>query len=294
MDMRLPLPPTVRATLSSALSDLGDSLVVLASALWEIEPSEDSRALELFGGLSLDSSKFGQVTVCVAAASDEFNAFALVLGADAAFGPSMASLARSCVETLGRAWWLVGSSNAAALAHRSEILHVDEASYLAKNGGVAEYRDAFGLKRQLKGGEIVDYAAKRLAARKVEGERGKAPGYRELAIGLLTAVNSPNPGSDYSQMSGAAHGEATTLRSFGNIRPGLTGVATGGLNLPVTHAQLYIWILVHTIDRVLETLFQMWGPASDDVHCQWVRAVRDCQATIEQTLDGLTKIEGYP
>lgn len=284
MDKTLPLPVETRATLSAALTPLGDEIVAIASALWEVEPSAGSRVQELIQGKSLPESDFADVTISVAAATDEFNAFVWVLGGDGAYGPSMASLTRSCVETLGRAWWLMASSSAAVLAHRSAAFQVSESAYIANNKGEVARRDAFGQIRRLKGDEITAYAAERFEARRVEGEKAKAPGYRELATDLLAAVNSPNSGLDYSHLSGAAHGERTALGSFGNPRPGPPGTARVGLDLPVTHANLYIWILVHSIDRVLVSLFEMWGEASDDLHRRWARAIRPCEAILEQTL----------
>jgi hypothetical protein len=105
------------------------------------------------------------------------------------------------------------------------ILSVDEARYLARNDAVAATRGDDGEIRTLRGNEIEQAARERLARVRVEGQSGSAPGYGELATALLTAVNSPNPGLDYSQMSGAAHGERMTLASLGKERPGQNGIA---------------------------------------------------------------------
>jgi hypothetical protein len=121
---------------------------------------------------------------------DEFNAFAWVLGGDGPYGPSLGSLVRSCVETLGRAWWLMDVANSSVLAHRAAVLPVDEARYLARNDGVAATRGDDGEIRTLRGNEIEQAARERLARVRVEGESASAPGYRECP-GLPRARDGP-------------------------------------------------------------------------------------------------------
>lgn len=283
-----PLPLADRGVLAVALTGTAEALVDVASGLWEVVPSDGSRAQALLDG-SLGHSPFADVTMSLAAASDELSAFAWILGGDGAYGPSLGSLLRSCVETLGRAWWLITAEDAAVLAHRAALLALNEAGYLASNDAEAAIRGEDGELRRLRGSEISDEAERKFEEVRVAGLSARAPGYRKLAVDLLDAVDSPNSGRDYSTMSGASHGERTTLAAFGNARPGQTGLARGGLDLPINVANLFIWILLESVHRVMTTLFDMWGESSDELRRRWNTAHDDTVQIVAPTFDRLMR-----
>lgn len=277
-----PLHISDRFMLAAALTGAAEALVEVTSGLWEVAPSEGSAGHALLSG-PLYGSPFADVTISLAAASDEFSAFAWVLGGDGAYGPSLGALLRSCVEALGRAWWLMNAEDAAELAHRAALLTLDESGYLARNGGEAATRGENGEVRRLSGAEISNEARRRFEDVRVAGLSANAPGYRALAVALLDAVDSPNPGRDYSTMSGISHGEKTSLTGLANVRSGQTGLARVGLDLTIEAASLFIWILVECANQVMNTLFDMWGESSDELHRRWATAHGDAVRIIEPT-----------
>lgn len=258
MDANELVPVEVRRRLSSALIDWGTSATQIGQRLFFTDPVPGSDGAHLFGTPLRDYSALGDISLALAAGTDQFHAFARVLRLDEQFGPSLAVLVRSCVESLGRGWWILQADDSALMAHRAAAMELDEVASAVRLG--------YSTKRIMPNGQLelvedpVAEVKSHYEAVRVEGVGKTVPGYTQLAVDLLAAAGAKNPRLDYSHLSGAAHGERTTVAALGVLREEMNGdLARFALGLSHGNANTYCWIATNVLDVFMTRLIDLWG-----------------------------------
>lgn len=291
MDSLLPIPPGIRAVLSRALIDAGTSATRISSRLWEMNPKPTAPVVELLDGQEFSTSAFGAVSLSLAAGTDQYHAFSQLMRTDVHFGPSFATLARSTIESLGRGWWLLSADSAAVMNHRAAAMDLAEAQTAIKNN--VESRRFFPDGRHEAVDDPIAEARKRFDAATISGESATVPGYRALACTIMDAAGVESPATVYSHLSGAAHGERSTVGGLGSRRADSDGaVAQFQLRMPIRNARLYCWVLVHVLDVVMSRLIDLWDVQAE--RDRWVQSFARCTDTLDKTFDWLSTQEYEP
>lgn len=254
-----PLPGDRRVRTSSALIDLVRGASVLIEEMWETDPAAGSRAAEMMDGRTFRSTPFVDVSVFMAAATDQFRATATLIRVPESFSPSIAALTRSTIEVLGRASWLLAATDYQDFRHRMVAARAKELQ-LGEVRGIRVVRLASdGLVTDDAG--LVEEARAELTDARGDGQELRVPGYTALATELMEVADVDNPRAVYSFLSGASHGEASTVAGLGvpDLTSGEGRSATYTFALTSQHARTYSWALTHCLDYVIETLVEMWG-----------------------------------
>ncbi|CAN5155282.1 hypothetical protein BH11ACT4_BH11ACT4_06850 [soil metagenome] len=285
MDSSGLVPPKVRVVLSSALIDVGTAATVIGSRLWETKPGPGSRAEMLLSGGGLSSSPMVDVVMALAAGTDNFHAFSRLLRLPEEFSPSLASLARSCIESLGRGWWLLEASNPAEMLHRAAALEHAEIIAGVKRGVTMVNLMPDGTFATVD--DPIGDARRRLdAAGLVTGREQRRPGYAELAIAIMAAADVTSPAAEYSSLSGAAHGEATTISGHGVPRSGAeSAIGNFKIGLTIRNARVILWTLVHVLDVFVSRLIADWEVIGE--RDRWVTSRERAFSTFQTVFDGM-------
>lgn len=253
------LPDERRIPLSSALIDFVHNASRLLDEMWETDPRPDSRAASLMAGKPFGSTPFTDVSVFVAAGTDHFRATATLIRVPESFSPSIAALTRSTVEVLGRAWWLLGAEGPADFRHRMVAARTKELQFGQDRGVRLVRMAADGSVTEEVG--LVEEAQQELADARGDRQKLRVPGYTDLATDLMSAADVDNARAMYSFLSGASHGEASTVAGLGT--PDGTSLenqrAVFGFGLSSANARSYSWALTHCLDHVITKLVDMWG-----------------------------------
>lgn len=257
MDGRIPTPPGIQRTISSALIDLGNFWRDAGSRIVASLPPTGSQADQIRGGETVGGSYLGNVSMSLAAASDHFQALARLLRMEETFGPSIAALTRTALETLARGWWVMDAPDAAAFKHRAALMYWSEVKTAAQHA--PEHMGTRSGKR----GESVDAqqavvdALAALDAVRVDSEPDRVPKYTQLVTELLEAADDESARSEYSHLSGVAHGEVFTIGGFSSpASEGSPDIAA--LTIPSNNLFMYLWVLTQAVDLCLTRWFDLW------------------------------------
>ncbi|WP_285036585.1 hypothetical protein [Plantibacter sp. ME-Dv--P-095] len=262
MDGRLPTPPHVQQLLGNAMIDLGNAWRDAGSRLAASDPPLESEAAQVEED-TVGSSFLGPVSMSLSAASDEFQAVARLVRMDETFGPSIAALTRTTLETLGRAWWVLSATDLARSRHRAALMYLNEVKSAQRytpthiratlHDGRAEAVDAE---------PAVEEAQRDFDAVKVPGGEDKVPTYTALVTGVMEAADVDEARAEYSHLSGVAHGEVFTVGGFSRqVSPDQPDV--GSLQLPNSNLFQYIWTLTHVVDLCLLRWFELWQSTAE-------------------------------
>lgn len=258
MDGRLPTPPHVQQLLGNALIDLGNAWRDIGSRLVASEPPPESDVGQIVGDGTVGGSFLGPVSMSLAAASDEFQAVARLVRMEETFGPSVAALTRTALETLGRAWWVLSATDLAESKHRAALMHLDEVKTAKKNTPThikAMFHD--GRAEAIDPQQAVAEAQADFDAVRVPGSDDEVPSYTALVKGVMEAAGVESARSEYSHLSGVAHGEVFTVSGFSAPaspeRPDI-----GALKLPNSNLFMYLWTLTHVVDLCLLRWIDLW------------------------------------
>lgn len=242
--------------LARALLDLVLTASKIVERLWKSTPAIGSDAHERLGGRSLGSSAYTEVSAYVSAGTDYLFAFAYLLKRKEELGPSFASLTRSGIETLGRAWWLLEAKDRAQFEHRAAVMHLKDVNDFVSEGGQMERVMPDGTRSLLLDPRSEAERSKKLALG--EGKREKVPNYSTLAIALLGAADVLRPKTEYSHLSGVAHGQASVLGSFGHVVDATSGGGEFQIGLPIRNLRNYLWDLTKSLEAVVDRLINEW------------------------------------
>lgn len=266
------VPPKMRHQISRPLIDLGTAASRIGSALWESEPAQDSRASTILAGRPVSASAFSDVSIALAAGSDHYHALARLIRLEEEFGPSIAALTRSCIETLGRGWWLLESTDAAQMEHRAAAAAVKEQETAARKG-VASVRVFDDHSRRTDVADPVGEARAHLANVQVAGVTETVPGYGPLAMAIMEAAGTEKPAAMYSHLSGVAHGESSTVGGLGSRRATALAdqVAAFSMGLPIRNARTYLITLTTVLDTFMSRLIALWGIRAHEERWEQVR-----------------------
>jgi hypothetical protein len=210
-----------------------------------------------------------------AVAVDHLAAFSELLAIPASHAPSLASLARSCIETWGRAWWIMTSTSTAQAEYRARAMVVEELMTARKRGVTLLSR------------ESIEDALDRAKSERdsvVDAQSEFVPGYTALAQDLLKQAGVTDDAAAYSHLSGVAHGEAIFTESLSD-RPKDGANAPAMIGLPSKNLFVYCTELLGVTAIATHLLIQAWGlpKASGDA---FAKAVVD-------TALGLKTIRGF-
>lgn len=255
MDSSLPVPFKVRRIIGSALIDFGKTSSDIASRLWQSEPVSPG-ATALLDGKLLRDSALTDVSTALAAGTDQFHAFARLIRMPEEFGPSIAVVARGCIETLGRGWWLLDSESALQMEARALAMSEKEMEVSKAKGVEIGRVKTDGGREDLDIDEVLAELRAKIAAL---GVTERVPGYTALASAVMLAAGVEHPEREYSHLSGAAHGEFTTVSSLGNVSTDASGAPVVKLGLPISHMHMYCWTVTHVLDVVMCRLIDLWG-----------------------------------
>ncbi|UOW00321.1 hypothetical protein [Agrococcus sp. SCSIO52902] len=279
MDSLLPIPPGIRNICSRALIDVGTSATRIGSRLWETEPSSTAPLSKLLNGQELMASGFSGVSLSLAAGTDQFHAFAQLMRTDVHFGPSLATLARSTIESLGRGWWLLSADSAELMRHRATAMGLAEARAGARHG--VAVRRFFPNGRHEAVEDPIAAAQELFDAARIAGEDAAVPRYGALARAILEAAGVESPAAVYSHLSGAAHGERSTVGGLGSRNPGSDGeVAQFKLRMPIRNARMYCWVLIQVLDVTMVRLINLWDVQAE--HERWAQSYARSADTLEK------------
>lgn len=246
-----------RKILSSALIDIGTTASQIGSRAWVTPPSAGSRAESLLAGADVSEPGFSGVVSALSAGTDGFHALARVLRMPEQFGPAIATLARSCIETLGRGWWLLEAISPLELELRAAVLHLEEVRIALLRGVTIERRLPDGSSLAIPDPLGDAEARVHAVSQRANLLAPRPPGYSALAKAIMTAAGVADPSAEYSFLSGAAHGEALVIGSHSVPKAGPPGTST--LGLTIRNARLILWTLIHVVDVFIMRLIDDWG-----------------------------------
>lgn len=267
MDSSQPTPWTVRKIAASALIDLGTTASRSISRIWEAAPAPGTAGARLLHGRSAAETSISDVSVMMASATDHFHAIARLLKLEEAYGPSIATLTRGFIEASGRAWWLLDAVEDPRLfEHRAAVLAKDEAKYVVKNSAPVRRIFPDGATENVTIEAFQAEAASRLETANT-GQRVVFPGYSSSAVNVLTAAEVPHPALLYSQLSGIAHGEPTTLGALGTV----SAVDPDGhaLGIPIVSYRACLQGTTYVLHFLMDQLTGLFGARSEQE--RWVQ-----------------------
>lgn len=258
MDFYRPVPPAMRNAISRPLLELGNTASTIGSEMWNTPPASGSPSSTILSGRPLSTTAFTDVSIALAAGTDHYQGLARLIRLEQELGPSIATLTRSSIETLGRGWWLLDSVDAAQMEHRAAATAVKEHETAARNGVGSML--VFGDARREPVADPLSQAMARLAAVQVEGVTETVPGYKALAVAIMDAAGIEGPAAAYSHLSGVAHGEASTIGGLGTPsanRP-VDDDTTFSLGLPIANARNYAFTVTNVLDAFMSKIIAMW------------------------------------
>lgn len=252
-------PTGLKIRVSQPIADMGNTWRDIGSRLIESKPKPGSFVDELLKGGALDRGHLSPISLPLAAANDHFQAFGRLIRGQEVFGPSVAAVCRSSLESLGRAWWLLESPDTPAFEHRVAAFRVKEAQTAKKHstGKFARSRPD-GTVEELTGQDFLDIAQAEFDSVRLTSEAKVAPGYTDLTTSVLAASSVPSPRSEYSGLSGIVHGEQAAVLSMNRFQDS-TKPDIGSLGLPIGLLMQYTWTLSHTVDTVITRWIDSWG-----------------------------------
>ncbi|TQO22240.1 hypothetical protein FB385_1064 [Paramicrobacterium agarici] len=186
-----------------------------------------------------------------AVAVDHLVSFAQLLSLRESPGPSLAALVRGCLETWGRAWWVMSATTRGQAEFRARAMVVNELS-TAKKRGIT-----------LLSGESLDDAIDRATAERdsvSDAQPEAVPRYTSLACELLEQCGSSSTeaAAVYSHLSGVAHGESIFTESLSS-RPGGGLDSLSTINLPSQNLSTYCTHLFGVTAISTSLLVRVWG-----------------------------------
>lgn len=212
------------------------------AALLRLDPAQDF------------SSAARLVALHRATAAEELAAFALLLRSDGPIGPSLGVLARSCIETLSRAWWILDARTSEQAERRARSMIVKELQAGERRGiqmlGFGTINEAI-MNATLERDRVLDAPVE------------DPPSYTSLTRTALQDAGCPPELASmiYSHLSGVAHGESVFTESF--IDPTSDGPDT--LLLPNDNLGSYSgWIFTLTRTCTVATM-KAWGLPDVDI-----------------------------
>ena len=253
----MPTPLAVRKILSSAMIGAAKSGSDVCSRLWVRGVKPDTPIADLLGGKALRESAFADVSVAISTATDHLHALARVIRLPVELGPSIATLSRGTIEALGRAWWLLDVQDAAAMEHRSAVMRLAELSTAKKRGVTTSHLRTDGDREDLNIDLAIDEAKRRLTGQPQHLELD-IPRYTVLATTVMAAAGVKKAATEYSHLSGAAHGENLTALGFSSVCR-----ETGRMGLPYRYLDMYAWTVLHTVDLVVTHLIDLWDAGEE-------------------------------
>lgn len=258
----LPSPPAVRKVLSSALIGAAKSASDVSSRLWVREIKPCTPLADLIGGRSLGESAFTDVSGAISVGTDHFHALARVVRLPEELGPSIATLVRGTIEAFGRAWWLLEVQDTVVMDHRSAVMRLAELTTAKRRGLAIGRLQRNGTRQRIDIDVAIDEAKEYLADKQPEHQTLTMPGYTTLATNVMTAAGVRNSATQYSQLSGAAHGENLTALGFSSVQHGV-----GKLGLPYRYLDMYSWTVLHVVDLIVTHVIDLWD--ADDERQRW-------------------------
>lgn len=283
-------PTGLKIRVSQPIADMGNTWRDIGSRLIESQPGAGTWVEKILQHGIRDRGHLSPVSLPLAAASDHFQAYGRLIRGKEVFGPSVAAVCRSSLESLGRAWWLLDSVDADAFDHRTAAFNLKEAE-TAKKYSTATFarRNPDGSLQELTGEGFFDIAKAHWDTVRVNSEASKAPGYTELTTSVLQASSVPSPRSEYSGLSGIVHGEQTAVLSMNRFQdPSKPDI--GSLGLPIGLLMQYTWTLSHTVDTVLSKWIEAWGSRAEMERWTQVRdRSYDSWQEVNNFLDGYDK-----
>ncbi|ROS21471.1 hypothetical protein EDF22_3728 [Rathayibacter sp. PhB127] len=246
MDRRAAVPFRARLALSSALIDLGlhasRSLIRLA----EREKAESSEAYrwQTVGG----QMPLATIHRLALVSTDHYHAFARLLRLAEPYAPSLASLARSFGEVSGKAWWLLESTSAEQLSHRTAALKLSDTTSAGKREISTFGPD--GVSTPV--ADPLQSAQAALTRSEVSGKREKVPNYTQ-SFELACSKSELKGGTElYRHLSGAAHGSLLTMGSLTHVGPqNADGSAYTYLALSLDLTESYLDALVGIMSSIV-------------------------------------------
>ena len=211
-----------------------------------------------------------------AAAVDHLGSFTDLLSLPTSHGPSLASLVRSCLETWGRAWWLISAATHDQAQYRARAMVVKELKAADSRGIVLLTEESMG--------EAIERAT--LDRDSVPGAHDESvPGYGALARELLQQCGSSKAEATaaYSHLSGVAHGESIFTESLSEQPHGGIG-ARSPVSLPSRNLSVYRTQMFAITTMVTTLLIKNWGlPETDgEAFMAAVAQTAACLQTIEK------------